>query len=73
MTPRGALLAAGALGLLVGFAVPPLGAAAAAGLVASCICALCAHARVRDPNVGGAVFFLVLAVAALVTNVGAHG
>jgi DoxX-like family len=70
MVPFGILLAAGAMGLLAGFAVPALGAAAAIGLVLYFICALGAHVRVRDSNVGGAVTFLLLAVAALVTDVG---
>jgi hypothetical protein len=72
MTPFGVLLASGALGLLIGFALPPLGAAAAIGLVLYFICALSAHIRVRDPNVAGAVFFLVLAAAALATNLSGH-
>lgn len=70
MVPFGILLAAGAVGLVVGFAVPALGVAAAIGLVAYFICALGAHVRVRDRNVGGAITFLLLAVAALVTDVG---
>ena len=72
MTPLGTLLAAGASGLLLGFAVPVLGLAAAIGLVLYFICALTAHVRVHDTGVGGAVSFLVLAVAALVTTVGDH-
>ena len=44
-------------GLVVGFAVPALGVAAAIGLVAYFICALGAHVRVRDRNVGGAITF----------------
>jgi hypothetical protein len=70
MAPFGVLLAAGAAGLIAGFAVPTLGAAAAIGLVIYFVCALGAHVRVRDRNVGGAVTFLLLAVAALVTDVG---
>jgi DoxX-like family len=70
MVPFGILLAAGAVGLAAGFAVPALGAAAAIGLVLYFICALGAHLRVRDRDVGGAVTFLLLAVAALVTDVG---
>jgi len=70
MVPFGVLLAAGAGGLAVGLAVPALGAAAAVGLVIYFICALGAHLRVRDRNVGGAMAFLLLAVAALVTDVG---
>jgi DoxX-like family len=72
MVPFGILLAAGAVGLMAGFAVPTLGAAAVIGLVVYFICALGAHVRVRDRNVGGAITFLVLAVAALVTDVGYH-
>lgn len=70
MVPFGILLVAGAVGLVAGFAVPALGAAAAIGLVVYFTCALGAHVRVRDRNVGGAVTFLLLAVAALVIDVG---
>jgi hypothetical protein len=69
MVPLGALLACGAAGLLAGFAVPMIGTAAAIGLVAYFICAVTAHVRVRDPQVAGAVCFLLLAAAALVTDV----
>jgi SNF family Na+-dependent transporter len=72
MVPLGTLLAAGAVGLLAGFAVPALGAAAATGLVLYFFCAVTAHARVRDRHVGGAVFFLLLAAAALTTNLAYH-
>jgi hypothetical protein len=72
MIPFGILLASGALGLLIGFAVPVLGTAAAIGLVLYFICALSAHIRVRDPKIAGAVSFLVLAVAALTADVGYH-
>ena len=72
MVPFGALLAAGAVGLLVGLAVPLLGQAAAVGLVVYFVCALGAHVRAHDRGVGGAVAFLVLAVAALITNIGYH-
>lgn len=72
MVPLGTLLACGALGLLTGFAVPALGTAAAIGLVVYFICAVTAHVRVRDRQIGGAVFFLVLAAAALITSVGYH-
>ncbi len=72
MIPLGALLAAGAIGLLTGLAVPALGAAAASGLVLYFICAVSAHLRVRDRQIGGAVFFLLLAAAALVTDVAYH-
>jgi DoxX-like protein len=73
MIPFGILLASGAVGLLAGFAVPVLGTAAAIGLVVYFICAVSAHIRVRDPKVGGAVSFLVMAVAALVAGLGYHG
>jgi hypothetical protein len=72
MVPLGTLLASGAAGLLIGFAVPALGVAAAVGLVLYFICAISAHIRVRDPNVGGAVTFLVLAAGALITALGNH-
>jgi hypothetical protein len=65
MVPLGTLLAAGAVGLLAGFAVPGLGIAAAIGLVGYFLCAVTAHLRVRDGHLGGAVFFLVVAAAAL--------
>lgn len=72
MIPFGTLLASGAVGLLVGFAVPVLGMAAAIGLVLYFICAVGAHIRVRDPGIAGAVSFLVLVVAALLADVGYH-
>ncbi|MGH2891655.1 MAG: DoxX family protein [Solirubrobacteraceae bacterium] len=72
MVPFGILLASGALGLLIGFAVPMLGTAAAIGLVMYFVCAISAHIRVRDPKVAGAVSFLVLAVAALIADLGYH-
>ncbi len=72
MVPLGTLLASAAVGLLTGFAVPALGTAAAIGLVLYFICAVTAHLRVRDRQIGGAVFFLVLAAAALITHVGYH-
>jgi DoxX-like family len=72
MVPFGTLLASGALGLVAGLAMPALGAAAATGLVAYFVCALAAHVRAHDSNVGGAVTFLLLAVATLVTGIGYH-
>jgi hypothetical protein len=72
MIPFGILLVSGAFGLLIGFAVPVLGTAAAIGLVLYFICALNAHLRVHDPGIGGAVSFLVLAVAALIADLGYH-
>ena len=72
MIPFGILLASGALGLLIGLAVPVLGTAAAIGLVIYFVCALSAHLRVRDHGIGGPVSFLVLAVAALIAVLGYH-
>jgi DoxX-like family len=72
MIPFGTLLAAGAAGLLTGFAVPALGTAAAIGLLLYFICAVSAHLRVRDRQIGGAVFFLLLAAAALTTDLAYH-
>jgi uncharacterized membrane protein len=68
MVPFGILLASGAAGLLAGFAVPALGTAAAIGLIVYFICALSAHIRVRDRGIGGAVSFLVVAMAALIAD-----
>jgi len=72
MIPFGSLLAAGAIGLLIGFAVRVLGEAAAIGLILYFVCAIGAHIRARDPGVGGAIFFLVLAGCALVANLAYH-
>ena len=68
MVPFGLVLASGAVGLLTGLAVPALGTAAAIGLVLYFMCALTAHLRVHDHQLGGAVFFLLLAAAALTTD-----
>jgi hypothetical protein len=68
MIPLGILLTSGAVGLLVGFAVPALGVAAGIGLVAYFVCALSAHIRVRDSGIAGAVSFLVLVAAALAVD-----
>jgi hypothetical protein len=69
MVPLGTLLAAGALGLLAGFAVRPIGTAAAIGLVLYFMCAVGAHLRVRDYQLGNVAIFLSLAVAALAVDV----
>src|SRR5437016_8352870 len=66
--PLGALLAAGALGLLVGFAVPLLGTLAAVGLVLYFLGALGAHLRAHNYQLGPPAVFLCVAVAALVVN-----
>lgn len=72
MIPFGTLLASGAVGLLAGIWVPVLGEAAAIGLVLYFVCALGAHIRAHDAHVGGAVTFLALALAALLTSLGYH-
>lgn len=69
MVPLGVLLGAGAIGLVAGLVVPPLGIAAGAGLVVYFVGALGAHVRARDPGVAGAVFFLLLALGALVSAI----
>lgn len=65
MIPLGALLGAGAIGLLVGLAAPVIGEAAAIGLVLYYLGAVSAHLRSRDWGISGAVFFLALASCAL--------
>ena len=66
LTTLGILKAAGALGLLVGIGSPPIGIAAAVGLVLFFVAAITIHLRVRDHSFGLAAVFLLLAVAALV-------
>ena len=67
ITVLGSLNAAAALGLLVGLiGVPPIGTAAAIGLVLYFVGAIITHLRARDYSIGPAAAFLVLAVAALV-------
>jgi hypothetical protein len=61
----GLLKAAGALGLLVGFAVPLIGTAAAIGIVLFYIGAVVTHFVVREYSYGLAAVFLLLAAAAL--------
>ena len=62
----GILKAAGGVGLLIGFAVPVIGVAAAIGLILFFVAAITTHLRARDYSFGVAVMFLLLAVAALV-------
>ncbi|MGH9405315.1 MAG: DoxX family protein [Terriglobia bacterium] len=72
----GFLKTAGALGLLVGIAVPLIGTAAAVGLVLFFVGASITHLRARDYGFGSfgvAVMFLLLAVAALVVSLHARG
>jgi DoxX-like family len=68
----GVLLAAGSLGLLAGFAVPLLGALAAAGLVLYFLGALIAHLRVGSRQLVGWAVFFSIAVAALAVNLAHH-
>lgn len=68
----GTFLAAGSLGLLAGFAVPLLGALAAAGLVLYFVGALVAHLRVGSRNLVGWAVFFATAVAALTVNLAYH-
>jgi hypothetical protein len=65
ITILGILKAVGAVGLLVGIAVPLIGVAAAIGLVLFFIGAIITHLRAGDYSFGLAVIFLLLAVAAL--------
>jgi len=64
----GMLLAAGSLGLLIGFAVPAVGTLAAAGLVLYFVGAFVAHLRVGSRQLVGPAVFFVTVVAALVLN-----
>ncbi len=64
--PLGALKAAGALGLLVGIGVPPLGIAASAGLVAYFVGAIVTVTRAHwYSHIGYPMLFLLPAVASL--------
>lgn len=73
MLPLGTLLAAAAVGLLLGFAVPLIGTAAAVGLVLYFLCAIGAHLRAHDKQLGGAFVFLLLAVTALILGLAHRG
>lgn len=66
MIPLGLLKAGGALGLLVGIWVPPIGVAASVGLVLFFVGAIVVHLRSRFHAFAFPAGFLVLAVAALV-------
>ena len=66
ITILGTLKLAGAVGLLVGIGVPPIGVAAAIGLILFFIAAITTHLRAGDYSFGLAVVFLLLAGAALV-------
>jgi hypothetical protein len=66
LLPLAALKAAGALGLLVGIAVAPLGVAASTGLILFFVGALITHFRARYWEIAAPVAFLLLAVGSLV-------
>ena len=66
MTTLGILKAAGALGLLVGFVVPPIGVAAAVGLTLFFVGAIVTHLHGHFYAFSLPVTFLTLAVATLV-------
>ncbi|GAA3932155.1 DoxX family protein [Actinoplanes auranticolor] len=71
--PRlGWCLAAGSLGLLAGFAVPLLGALAAAGLILYFVGAFIAHLRVGSRQLVGPAVFLTTSIAAFVLNLSYH-
>jgi hypothetical protein len=61
----GAAKAAGALGVVIGIAVPWIGTAAATGVVLFFVCAIITHLRVHDYGFGLAVVFGSLGVATL--------
>jgi hypothetical protein len=66
--PLGVVKAAGALGLLVGIGVPPIGVAAAAGLVLFFVGAVATHVHAHAEALSYAVpvAFLLVAVGSLV-------
>ncbi|MFJ6249334.1 MULTISPECIES: DoxX family protein [unclassified Streptomyces] len=61
--------AAGAIGLLVGLAVPALGVAAAIGVVLYFLGALVTHLRAKDHAVAPVAVLTLLAAAALVLRI----
>ncbi|GAA2760888.1 DoxX family protein [Actinopolymorpha rutila] len=69
----GSLLAAGAVGLVAGFAVPLLGLLAAVGLELYFIGALIAHRRVGSRKLVGWAVFFATESAALAVHLGYHG
>ena len=73
MIPLGSLLAAGALGLLIGFAVPLIGTAAGVGLVLYFLGAFGAHLRARYYEFANWAVFFLLAVATVAVGLAHHG
>ena len=71
LVPRLALLEiAGAVGLLVGLAVPALGAAAAIGTILYFVGAITYHVRAEDKELAPAAVLMLVGVAALVLRLG---
>lgn len=68
----GVLKVAGAVGVLVGLAVPWIGVAAAIGLVAFFVLAIATHLRARDYALGLPVGFLAMALATLALTLAAQ-
>ncbi|MEO3742887.1 DoxX family protein [Plantactinospora sp. B5E13] len=68
MVPLGVLKAAGALGLLVGFAFPVVGTVSAGALVLFFVGAVVVHLRARYHEFGILGVFLTLAVATLAVD-----
>ena len=73
MLPLGTILTAGALGLLVGFAVPAIGTAAAIGVVVYFCLAVGAHLRVGDYKLAPPGAFLLLGLASLAFGLAERG
>jgi hypothetical protein len=68
LTRLGILKAAGALGLLIGFVVPPIGTAAAVGVILFFVGAIVTHLRARWYSFTFPSVYLLLGVGALVLN-----
>lgn len=69
MVPLGTLQGAGALGLITGLVVPPIGLAAATGLVLYFLGAVIAHLRVGDRHYSAVLPALALVTVTLATTV----
>jgi hypothetical protein len=70
LTRLAILKAAGAVGLLVGLAVPPVGVAASIGVILFFIGAIITHVRARWYSFSYPSVYLLLAVGSLVLGVG---
>lgn len=69
----GVLKAAGAVGLLLGFRYPVLGAAAAIGIMMFFVCAIVIHLRAHDTSFGLAATFLVFAAGSFALELAVRG